>query len=416
MLKMRDFWQLSYKLFLTGFMILALWSIAVGSVLACQEQCPKGDDEDAYLQCLKDQQSCWQGKINEAKAEQNTLQSTISILNGQINVQSLEIEQTQAEISRLERQIADLGNRIEGIETSLDQMSQNLIQRIQASYRQDKSSPLELLLLSGSLDQFINVRQYLAKAQQHLSELMTQAETQKQDYDQQKATKEELQTEIAQKQIQLESEQAQLASQRGGFELLLEETKRDEQIYQQKLDQLQSELESINAIIAGRGDEEFVREVAEGEKIASVIAGSSCNSSGSHLDLMVTSLSGEVKNPLNYLRPIDNYINCSGYGANGCFAGDPFNPSGSWPWPLNGTIQMNQGHGYTWAVKNTWVSRIYSYHSGIDLVSNDLTVKAIQPGRLYRGSFTGSGGCRLRYVKVEHSQGGLQSYYLHVNY
>ena len=176
-----------------------------------------------------------------------------------------------------------------------------------------------------------------------------------------------------------------------------------------------SELEAIQAIIAGKGTEELVRHVSEGEKIASVIAGASCNSSGTHLHFIVAD-NRVVQNPFSFLRGGINYENCSGSSC-GSSDGDPFIPSGSWNWPINETIKFFQGYGSTWAIRNSWVGRIYSFHNGIDIQSlSSSDVKAVKSGDLYRGSYTGYNGCRLRYVRVDHDDSGIDSFYLHINY
>ena len=76
---------------------------------------------------------------------------------------------------------------------------------------------------------------------------------------------------------------------------------------------------------------------------------------------------------------------------------------------------MNQGFGLTWAVKNTWVSSIYNFHNGIDIQGSSLDVRAVQAGKLYRGSYSGRNSCSLKYVRLHHND-GLDTYYLHVNY
>ena len=77
---------------------------------------------------------------------------------------------------------------------------------------------------------------------------------------------------------------------------------------------------------------------------------------------------------------------------------------------------MNQGFGATWAVNNTWVGRIYRFHNGIDIHSDISDVKAVRDGKLYRGSYAGINSCALKYVRVHHSEGDYDTYYLHVNY
>ena len=186
---------------------------------------------------------------------------------------------------------------------------------------------------------------------------------------------------------------------------LLKITQNDEIKYQDLLQQAQSELEAIEAIIAGRGIETETGSVNKGDKIAYVIQGRSCNSSGTHLHFMVKK-DNKVQNPFSFLNNIE-HVNDSG--------GDPFNPSGQWPWPLRSPIKLTQGYGYTWAIQHTWVSRIYNFHSGIDIVSNSSSeIFSVHDGTLYRGSY--SGGCNLKYVRVENTQDNTETIYLHVNY
>ena len=51
-------------------------------------------------------------------------------------------------------------------------------------------------------------------------------------------------------------------------------------------------------------------------------------------------------------------------------------------------------------------------------MNNDLSldVKAVRSGTLYRGSYSGSGSCQLRYVRVDHDDSDLDTLYLHINY
>ncbi len=124
---------------------------------------------------------------------------------------------------------------------------------------------------------------------------------------------------------------------------------------------------------------------------------------------------GEIKNPFNYLKSGVDYENCSAADC-GSAGADPFNPSGSWIWPINPKIKFYQGYGNTWAVNHTWVRSIYTFHNGIDINSDSAEVKAVQSGTLYQGSYLGSNGCRLRYVRVEHENANIETIYAHINY
>jgi peptidoglycan hydrolase CwlO-like protein len=384
-----------------------------GSVLAAEDceqyQCDKDNqDEDGYLQCISDKSQCLKDKIAETQTQAITLNNTISILNGQIQVQELQISQTLAEISQLERQIEELTVRISGLEISLDRLSTLLVERVNKNYKRHSAMPLSLLLISDSLGDFLSQYKYLQLTQRHLGEVMAKAEEQRLDYDQQKALKEDKQDEVEQKRLALQSQQNQLTGQRADHQILLSQTKSNEARYQAELAKTLAELEAIQSIIAGRGDETEVGPVSEGDKIATIIAGASPCSTGSHLHFEVVKDNAH-RDPAGYLKSIDAVWNNDPDGA--------FGLSGGWDWPVNNPAKINQGYGMTYYAR---VRRAYggAPHTGIDMFSKsagDFGVKSVKEGTLSRGSIACGGGL-LKYVKVEHKDDGIDTYYLHVNY
>lgn len=376
---------------------------------ACTEYvCSKDtQDEDSFLRCVKEKSACLQGKIDETRQQKITLSNTIGILNNQIQVQELQIAQTQAEISRLETDIADLTTRLTGLEISLDKLSNLLIERISAQYRQQQTEPGILSVVSQSLNLSLRQLKYLQLSQQHLGDLMQKAETQRLDYDQQKLLKEQKQTEVEAKRQQLESQQYELTAQRTGQQQLLNETNNNEARYQAELAKTTAELQAIQSIIAGRGSESEVGTVAQGDTIASIILGASTCSTGTHLHFEVVK-DGAHRDPAAYLKSIDATWNNSPDG--------PFGFGGDWDWPLRDPAKINQGYGMTWYAR---VRRSYggAPHTGIDMVSKSgsNSILAVKPGKLYRGSIACGGG-QLRYVKLDHQDDGYSTYYLHVNY
>lgn len=364
--------------------------------------------DDEFLSCNKRKQTCWEEKISEAKSASNTLANTISILNGQIQVQQLQIDQTLAEIRQLEREIDDLTKRISGLNISLDRLTTVLVQRVQAQYKRSYLTPFSAILASQDFTRSLAQHKYVTHAQDQTAQVMQQAETQKQTYDQQKELKETKQAEVEKKQAQLEQQRQGLTKQRSEQQFLLQQTKNDEARYQRELEKTLAELEAIQSIIAGRGNESEVKDVQQGDQIASVIVGASACSTGSHLHFEVVK-DGSHRDPAGYLKSID-----------AAWQNQPdssFGFGGDWDWPLNNPAKINQGYGMTYYAR---VRRAYggAPHTGIDIISKsagDYTVKAVKPGKLYRGSIPCGGGT-LRYVRVAHKDDGMNTYYLHVNY
>src|SRR3989338_1233323 len=269
-----------------------------------------------------------------------------------------------------------------------------------------KLKKLSLILISSpDLKTAFTSFHYLKKIESADRDLLVRLEKAQLTYEEEKVDQEALQKE-------LESQKTVLGAQKAAKATLLEQTKNDEKKYQQLLSQARAEFEAIQAILAGKGDEEEVGKVSQGQRIASIIPGASCNSSGPHVHFIV-SQNGATQNPFSFLRGID-YENCSGSSC-GSNDGDPFNPGGSWDWPINPKVKFSQGYGSTWAVRNTWVGRVYQFHNGVDISSNSTEVKAVKTGTLFRGSY-GTGSCRLRYVRVDHEDSDLDTLYLHINY
>lgn len=388
-----------------GFIILLIISLIDIKAINAQT-------DDEKLKELNDKIAEYTTKIEESRGKQKTLASAINLITNQMNLTIAQIAKAEEQMRVLETEIDELSKKIILLDKDLDQTVSIMNARVEETYKRMHMPSLYLLIVSNKFANFFSNLNYIKTVQAHDKEVLYAMEQARLNYDQQKQLKEKKQEEAEKLKTYLQGQKRMLDQQKAAKQDLLTITKNDEKKYQDLLAQARAEFEAIQAIIAGRGDEEKVKDVKAGEAIASVIQGASCNSNGTHLHFTVAQ-KGIALNPFNYLRETD-HDNCSGPGD--CSEGDPFNPSGSWDWPLSPKIRMNQGFGSTWAVRNTWVGQIYSMHNGIDIIGSASTVKAVTDGTLYRGSYGGSGGCRLRYVRLEHKDSDLETYYLHVNY
>lgn len=389
--------------------ILVILSVQIVFAQNCDDiQCNKDNqDQNAYLACISEKKSCLESKLSEAQQQKITLTNTIGIISGKINLQELKITQTQIEINKLEKEVEELSERIQGLNLSLDRLTAMLVERIRAQYKESRVSPFVALASSGSFSDMFAREQYVNLASQQTASAMERAELQRMLFDQQKTLKEEKQAEVEEKRQVLQGEQNELSKQRSEQQFLLQETKSNEQKYQAELAKTLAELSAIQSIIAGKGNEQDAGEVKAGDKIASIIVGSSPCSTGTHLHFEVVQ-DGVNRDPAAYLKSIsatwDNAPDTS------------FGLGGDWDWPVNDAARITQGYGMTYYAR---VRRAYggSPHTGIDMTSKsaDYTVKAVKDGNLYRGSIKCGGGY-LRYVKVKHKESNLSTYYLHVNY
>lgn len=353
-----------------------------------------------------------QKKVSELQGQEKTLSSQIAVMDSQIKLTQLRINSVKQQILDLTENIEAANKKISTLEDSLSNLTKVLANRIAVTYEVGSVNSLHLLLSSSNVSDFFKRASYLKIVQANDKKLIFATQQAKNDYANQKEIFEDKKKKVEALKKQLEGYTAQLDQEKKAKQSLLDATRNDERRYQDLLARARAEFEAIQGIVAGRGQETEIKNVSEGERIATIIPGSSCNSSATHLHFIV-SRGGNTENPFNYLKSVD-YENCSGSSC-GSGDGDPFSPSGSWNWPIDPQIKFTQGYGSTWAIKYTWVGQIYNFHNGLDFAGSSYDVKAVRSGKLYQGSYTGYAGCRLRYVKVVHED-GLEALYLHVNY
>jgi septal ring factor EnvC (AmiA/AmiB activator) len=347
-----------------------------------------------------------QDKLEQVQSEKQSLSQTVSFLNTKISLAQAEISQTEAEIGNLQKQIDSLQGKIGILNTNLEKISEVLVNRIAESYKNtNHNQPVMLLLLSNRFSDFFRSYKYLKVSQQHDREVIFALEEARTNYDTQKTIKEVKQDEVEALQDKLLEQKAQLDGQKDAKQAALRVTQNDERRYQAQLATAMAELEAIQSIIAGKGDETKVGAVAEGARIATVIPGPSTCSNGGHLHLEMTQ-NGAHRNPAAYLSSKDVTWDNSPDG--------PFAFTGSWRWPIADPVRITQGYGMTFYAATL---RYYggAPHTGLDMVNNtNFTVSSMKDGTLFRGAIGCKGGT-LRYVRVEHAD-GISSYYLHVNY
>jgi len=393
------------KTLLAFVFLLVILVFSSQSLAITQEECEQGLGKgDLTPEQLRDCESILDKLYRETSKQKTTLQTEIKRFNTAIAITVTKIVTTTTEIGQLEKEIESLSNKIGRLDISLDQLSEILIKRIAETYKKGKIDPVALLLSSDNFPDFVARFKYLRVIQLHDRKLMIQMETARTNYEDQKTVKEEKQEQLEAAKKKLESQKVLLARQKTDKERLLEITQNNEKRYQELLAITRAEIEAIQSIIAGRGEETEAGKVGQGQRVASIITGASACSTGTHLHFEIRE-NDDVRNPFSYLKNID-LIDDSG--------GDSYTGTGDWEWPLNQPIKFNQGFGSDTAAiraRIVW----YNFHTGIDVASGDLVVKAVKPGTLYQGAI-GCGGGTLRYVRVDHDDSSFDTYYLHVNY
>ena len=192
-------------------------------------------------------------KITESQGVQKTLSATIAYLNNRIKLTEIEMRRTQLEIDALEAQIADLNTRIDGLELSLQRLTEILLERVQQNYKLQTQDPFLLLLTSNGISDFLHKYRYIQLSQTYTQRVMKDAESQKVAYGEEKLAKEKKQKEVEALRKKLESQRVTLRDQQNQKTALLTATKNDEKKYQSLLAQAEAQIAAFNRFVSSQG-------------------------------------------------------------------------------------------------------------------------------------------------------------------
>ena len=340
-------------------------------------------------------------KISQLQGEKKTLQSTINYLNSKINLTEIQIDHTEDELDVITKEIDELTNKIVIIDASLEELTQQLLYRVNQTYKRSRINPFYAIVSADTVKQLVSRFKYLQLVEQFNKELVVELETARTDFDQQKTLKEVKQKELDELTEQLESQKKVLGVQEQEKESLLQQTKNDEAKYQDLLAQALAEKAAIENALASSVK---VGSVKTGDVIGLVgNSGYPGCSTGKHLHFEVRKNDTWV-NPTSYLQ--NKSVLDEELGSNTNIG------TGSWPWPIADTVRLTQHFGqtpYSW--RYTYSGGI---HTGFDMVStsSDL-IKAPADGTLFKSSQSCGSSSTINIVYIEHAE-DVRTFYLHI--
>ncbi|MBI3559946.1 peptidoglycan DD-metalloendopeptidase family protein, partial [Candidatus Gottesmanbacteria bacterium] len=332
-------------------------------------------------------------KISQLQQEENTLSKQISLLDSQISLTTLRVTSIRAAITKLTSEIDELAGEIERLENLLTKRTELVLRRIPESYKRKSTSQFGMLFLSNSFSDFVARIKYIATIQQHDAALLFQLKATQNNFEKRKNLREEKKLEQEKLKKQFELESAALAQQKKEKQVLLEQTKNSETVYQKLLAQALAEKQALDRALI---ESVKIGSVKKGDPIAVVgNTGYPGCSTGAHLHFEVHK-GGTWVDPGGYLsgkRVTDDQ--------NG---GETTLGSGSWDWPLEDTIRLTQYFGrtpYSWRYQYSG-----GIHTGYDMVSTGSNIiRAPRDGELYSSSQTCGSGSIIKIKYIDHGDG-----------
>ncbi|MBI5465202.1 peptidoglycan DD-metalloendopeptidase family protein, partial [Candidatus Gottesmanbacteria bacterium] len=304
--------------------------VSSASSIKADTNCSSLENDTCKNLSPQEKESCYSNVYSVCVKKIDSYVSQIKAFNSSIELTNFKISQTEQQIGNLTNEIASISGKIDNLESSLTTLSNVLIERIIASYKNSVHNNLGLLLFNSSklYDLLVNLR-YLQIVQRNDQKILFIVETTKINYTEQKQLREQKKQEQEQLQNKLAAQKVYLDQQKKDKEAFLAITRNNAEEYKKRYDEAIAELQALKSIQAGGGNVVSVGPVKTGDTIGYMISGNSACSSGTHLHFEVQK-NGSVVDPSAYLKNTSY-----SYDYDTSLISDRISPNGSWDWPVN---------------------------------------------------------------------------------
>jgi len=193
-----------------------------------------------------------QRKVNDLSSQANTLSSQIAVMDSQIKLTEARIAANQKQISDLTLDIDTTNKKITGLQDTLNNLSQVLLNRVKATYEVGTIEPFQILLSSNDASNFLSRLNYLKIAQGHDRKIIFETTQAKNDYSNQKDILTDKKKQIESLKKQLEAYNSQLDQEKQSKKVLLAQTQGSEATYQSLLSQARAQLAALSSFARSR--------------------------------------------------------------------------------------------------------------------------------------------------------------------
>lgn len=195
----------------------------------------------------------YEKKLEEVRAQKNTLAAQIDYMDTQMYIAQLRMDETEQKIKNAEKEINVLGVRIVSLDTSLDKLSKQLLKRVVAGYKNRDVTLVDLILDSKNTSKLVNRLKYYQLARERNKKSLLQVQEAKSNFLEQKDLREKKVEQLDELHKTLIQQQAALDQQKNQKQKILADTQNSESVYQNLLRQAKNQLDSFRSFVQSSG-------------------------------------------------------------------------------------------------------------------------------------------------------------------
>jgi len=195
----------------------------------------------------------YQRKLEETRKQRNTLANQMEYLDTQAYVTQLRIQETENKIATVEKETVILTNRIDTLDTRLDEQWRLFLATTYETYKQRRATLIDLLLNSRTASDMLNSVKYHSLAQSNRQRLLIQTQETKLNFEEAKQQRERRKIELTELQDVLDTQKASLDQQQTAKKILITATQNRENEYQSIISEAQRQLSAFKSFFASTG-------------------------------------------------------------------------------------------------------------------------------------------------------------------
>lgn len=199
--------------------------------------------------CIQQALSQNQQNLKATQRQASDLQSAIANLNNSIGDTQSQIDNTQTQINITNAIINSLTGQITDTTAKINDLNNKLNAAYANLYELSRTSTIEMLVQSKSINDLLNQSQYIQSIQTDLQSNIATATSLNADLTNQKQTSEQQKASLLTLNDQLNQSKSSLSAQKSQKDYLLAKTQGDQAKYAQLLSSLQSEVTKISSDI-----------------------------------------------------------------------------------------------------------------------------------------------------------------------